>query len=171
MKPSKRIVFMVVACALVVAFMSIMSPKAVRAAIDLVRDADNPARHAVTAQCVSNSLGLCFISVPTDSTLVVDMIVLTGNYPTTNPTLELSVQSDMPGFPGSGITNASFTSAYLIPTFPSLGTPGTSDFFLTLNTSQFATNSTVSFHVQQPGPATAAPTFVVSIQGHLVSQP
>jgi hypothetical protein len=171
MKWSKGIAFFVAACALVVAVMSVMSPKAVRAAVaTLVLNVDNPARHPVTANCASDSNGQCFIIVPANYTLVIDSIVVTGSYSSTAaPALELMVQSESPGLPGSGITSSSFTSAYSIPTIPDAATGNLWDFFSTLNTSQYATTGGVSFHIQDRVTSGIAPNFVVNMQGHVVA--
>jgi hypothetical protein len=172
MKTSKRIAFFAAACTLLVAVMSVMSPKAVRAAVaTFVLDVDNPARHPVTANCASDSEGLCTIVVPTNYTLVIDRIVLTGSYSsTTPPALELAVQSASPGLPGSGITSASFTSAYSIPTIPDANNPGNSwVFFSTVNTSQYATAGGVSFHIENRATSGTAINFVVNMQGHVVA--
>jgi hypothetical protein len=174
MNTGKKIAVLAAAGALIVTFISTVSPKAVRAALDEVRDVDNPERHTFTAQCTApdGGSGLCSILVPPNVALFMDVISISGLVGDGSPMLQLAVQSTLPKLPDSTIISSSFTTFYTIPTFPIAGPPlGSSAYFVTLATKQANINSAVSFHIQDLNAPTTAPSFVVNIQGHLVAQP
>jgi hypothetical protein len=83
-KKQTRILLVVAALAVSIASFSLISPKAVKAAIaTLIRDQDNPARHPFTANCFGGSVG-CAVQMPAGVEVVIQ-------------TASVTVQTDLAG--------------------------------------------------------------------------
>ncbi len=103
MRRLSKLAFVAFACVLVISAVAVMSPRAVHAVVaTLVKDVDNPARHAFTTSCIftptaGQATGCTTPAIPAGEQVVIETVAVIASANPTNTELSASISTTVNG--------------------------------------------------------------------------